>query len=179
MMKKITVSILAAAVTLVFTCPVFAADEYKDSKKQTSKMEQQQSGSSQSAKELMGMDVVTQQGEEVAEIQDIRLDIQSGKISYVILSKGGVLGIGDEGIAVPVEALQFSPGSDQVTLNVEQSKLDNAPKQANKSDEEFTRELQSHYGVSPAFQQQQQQQQSPQMKSDQQKQKDKQEKGTN
>lgn len=173
-MKKITVSLLAAAVTLVFTCPVFAADEYKDSKKQTSKMEQQQSGSSQSAKELMGMNVVSQQGEEVGEIQDIRLDTQSGRISYIILSRGGVLGIGDEGIAVPMEALQFNPGSDQVTLNAEQSKLDNAPTQANKSDEEFKRELQSHYGVSPAFQQQQQQ--SPQMKTDQQKQQDKQEK---
>ena len=67
------------------------------------------------------------------------------------MAKGGVLGIGGEDIAVPLEAFSFSAETNKATLVVDKSMLDNAPQKADLSDAEFQRELQSHYGVSPAW----------------------------
>jgi len=160
-MKKITVSLLAVAATLVFSCPIFAADDYQQSGK-TGMMKSTQSGNLQSAQQVLGMTVVAKDGTDLGEIQDIKLDINSGRISYVTMSKGGMLGMMKENIAVPIEAFRFSPESSQAMLTVDRTMLEDAPKQANMSDEEFNRKLQSHYGVSPAWQQQRPQEKSMQ-----------------
>jgi hypothetical protein len=168
-MKKVTVSVLTAVATLALTCPAFATGEYQksqqDQMQQSGQMGQSdqmgqsgqfQAGSPPSAEELQGMKVVSQQGEEIGEIQDVKKDPQTDEISHVTVSKGGVLGIGAQESIVPLEAFTFNSQSDEAILTVDESKLDNAPQQAEMSDQEFQRELQSHYGISPAFQQDQQ-----------------------
>lgn len=159
-MKKITVSIVTMLATLALTAPVYAAGEYKG----TSGTKTEQSGDlkaggkqsqsmsrSQSAEEILGMKVVSRDGENIGEIQDLKIDTRSGRVNYVTVQKGGVMGIGgEEGIAVPLEAFQFT--SENAKLTVDKTKLDNAPKQSNMSDQEFQRDLQSHYGISPAWQ---------------------------
>jgi sporulation protein YlmC with PRC-barrel domain len=106
---------------------------------------------SMSAEELEGIQVYSQAGEEIGEIKGVTIDDTSGTVKFVNLSKGGILGIGAEDIAVPLEALNFEDG--RAVLAVDISKLENAPKQAEMSDKDFQSELQSHYGVSPAWQQ--------------------------
>lgn len=180
-MKKVTVSVLTAVATLALTCPAFAADEYQksqqnqmqqsdqmgksDQMKQSGQMgksdQLEQSGQFQadrspSAEELKGMKVVSQQGEEIGKIQDVKKDQQTGKVSHVTVSKGGVLGIGAQEFAVPLEGFTFSSQTDEAILTVDESKLDNAPQQAEMADQEFLRELQSYYGISSAFQKDQQ-----------------------
>jgi sporulation protein YlmC with PRC-barrel domain len=113
-----------------------------------------QSSSFISAQELLGMKIVSPQGEDIGQIEDIKLNTQSGRIGFVNISKGGVLGVGGDKVPVPLAALSFDTQNKQATLTVDKSKLDNAPKQANMSDEEFNRELQSYYGISPAWEQQ-------------------------
>ena len=104
-----------------------------------------------SARDLLGMNIVSKKGEDIGEIQDLKVDTATGRISYVTVQKGGVLGIGGkEGIAVPIEAFSFT--KDKAKLLVDKSKLDNAPKQANMNDAAFQRGLESHYGVSPSWQ---------------------------
>lgn len=151
-MKKITVSIVTM-LTMALASPLYAAGEYKGTEgSQKSQTQQLQSQSqSQSAEQILGMSVVGQDGENIGEIQDIKIDTRTGRINYVTVQKGGVMGIGgEEGIAVPLEAFQFT--SENAQLTVDKTKLDNAPKQEDLSDQGFQQELQSHYGVSPAWQ---------------------------
>lgn len=153
-MKKITISLVAVMATLALNCPLYAAGDYQQSQQKSQTSARQSSSSSQSAQELLGMKIVSPQGEEIGQIEDIKLNTQSGRINHVTVSKGAVLGVGGEKIAVPLAAFSFDAQADQATLTVDKSKLDNAPQQANMSDDEFSRELQSHYGVSPTWQQQ-------------------------
>lgn len=156
-MKKITVSIVTMLAALALTAPVYAAGEYKGTsgtKSQQSQSMSQRSqtgGQTQSAEQILGMSVVSRDGEKLGEIQDIKLDTRTGRVNYVTVQKGGVMGIGgEEGIAVPLEAFQFT--NENAKLTVDKSKLDNAPKQSGMSDQEFQRDLQSHYGISPTWQ---------------------------
>lgn len=153
-MKKITVSILAALASFVLAGSLFAAGDI-DTSSGYGEMDEpaQQMSNIPSADQMMGMKVVSQQGEEIGEIKNLKIDPQTGEISHVTVAKGGLLGMGTEKIAVPLGALSFS--LDEATLAVDKSLLDNAPKQANMSDEEFDLELQEHYGISPAWQMEQ------------------------
>lgn len=151
-MKKITVSLVTIMTSLALTSPLYAAGESKDPA-QTSQSREMKAGSSQlqSARDILGMSVVAENGEALGKIQDIKLDTSSGRINFVTIQKGGVMGIGgQEGIAVPLEAFQFS--DENAKLTVDKTKLDTAPKQSGMSDQEFQRGLESHYGVSPAWQ---------------------------
>lgn len=152
-MKKITVSVVTMLTALALTVPAYAAGE-KTTGQQSQQMSQQsqQMSQRQSAEEILGMSVVSRDGENLGEIQDIKIDTKNGRISYLTVQKGGVMGIGgEEGIAVPLEAFQFT--QDNARLTVDKNKLDTAPKAAGMSDQEFQRNLHSHYGVSPAWQQ--------------------------
>jgi sporulation protein YlmC with PRC-barrel domain len=143
-MKKIITTFFAFVAMLALVSPLYAAGDYgKESDKAGS--------ASISAEEIQGMQVVSQTGEEIGEIKSAKTDQESGKIKFVTVSKGGVLGMGGEDIAIPFEALRLDQQNEQATLTVNESKLDNAPQQANLSDEEFQRNLESHYGVAPAF----------------------------
>jgi sporulation protein YlmC with PRC-barrel domain len=158
-MKKITVSIVTMLTALALTAPVYAAGEYKGTsgaKTESGELkagsgQQSQMSQSQSAEEILGMSVVSRDGENLGEIQDLKIDTRTGRINYVTVQKGGVMGIGgQEGIPVPLEAFQFT--AENAKLTVDKTKLDNVPKQSGMSDQEFQRNLQSHYGISPAWQ---------------------------
>jgi hypothetical protein len=73
------------------------------------------------------MDVRNLQNEKLGDIKDIVVDLNSGKISYLVLSVGGFLGIGEKDIAVPPNAFTFSPSQDQLVLNADKAKVQNAP----------------------------------------------------
>ncbi len=143
-MKKLITTFFALVAMLALISPLYAAGEYD-------KKSDKAGSASISAEEIEGMKVVSQTGEEIGEIKSAKTDQESGKIKFVTLSKGGVLGMGGEDIAVPFEALRFDQQNEQATLTVNESKLDNAPQQANMSDDEFQRNLESHYGVAPAW----------------------------
>jgi sporulation protein YlmC with PRC-barrel domain len=60
---------------------------------------------SYSAEELMGLNVQNTNGDTVATISDIVLD-RTGAAKEIILSEGGVLGVGSRMVAVPVSAVK-------------------------------------------------------------------------
>jgi sporulation protein YlmC with PRC-barrel domain len=101
---------------------------------------------------LRGLTVVNREGEELGEIREVRVDSETGEINFVILARGGVLGIGAERYAVPIEALKISRDKDKATLTVSENKLETAPRQeTGMSDGEFKDVIQKHYGVAPAW----------------------------
>lgn len=98
--------------------------------------------------ELQDMKVFSRDGEEIGHIEEITVD-QMGKIKFVTLSRGGFFGIGAEEVSLPLEAISFQ--RDGVTLTVDLELLENTPEQKNVSEEQFRRDLEMHYGVSPAW----------------------------
>jgi len=79
------------------------------------------------ASSIVGMKVKNQNDETLGAIEDLVVDLQTGKISYAVLGVGGFLGIGEKYIAVPPSS--FSPGLDEKTLvlNADKAKIQAAP----------------------------------------------------
>lgn len=76
---------------------------------------------------LIGNDVYNQIEEDLGDIKEIMLDMESGKIVYAVLSYGGILGIGEKLFAVPWGALTLDTTNKRFILNVEKDQLENAP----------------------------------------------------
>ncbi len=93
--------------------------------------------------ELKGTNVETPTGEKLGDIKDIVIDT-NGRVSFLTLSVGGFLGMGDKIIAVPWDSLKFSLGGDKgdkkmISLASTKKQLEEAPQC--KSGKEGTAEM--------------------------------------
>jgi sporulation protein YlmC with PRC-barrel domain len=155
-MKKATITFITSA-ALAFAIPLYAAGEpgMKSDSQQQAGVTQQQTDQMQSsqiitAENLKGMEVVSQKGEELGKIKKVMIDQQSGEVQFVTIYKGGILGIGGEEVAAPLSAFEIS--DEKARLTVDQSKLENVPQQkAEVTDSTYQRDLETHYGVAPAW----------------------------
>jgi sporulation protein YlmC with PRC-barrel domain len=106
-----------------------------------------------SAGTLKGDKVRNLQGEDIGKIDDIMLDIGSGRVAYAVLSFGGVMGLGDKLFAIPWQALSLDKENKQMILDVEKEKLKNAPGFDKGDWPDFTPDLDEqiygYYGYSP------------------------------
>lgn len=76
---------------------------------------------------LMGNDVYNSQGEDLGDVKEFMIDMASGKVSYAVLSFGGLMGMGDKLFAVPWSALTLDTVNKRFMLNVAKSTLNDAP----------------------------------------------------
>lgn len=76
---------------------------------------------------LEGDSVLNPTGEKLGEIKDIMIDVRSGQVAYAVLSRGGVLGIGDKLFAIPWGALTLDANRKCFILDVSEERLDKAP----------------------------------------------------
>lgn len=117
-MKRILTLIMISAVTLMFvTTSVYAGDAYMKMGKMSSLTSK--------ATDLIGTSVQNNQGEDLGKISDLAIDPQNGRVSFAVIASGGIMGIGDKLIPVPITALTFS--EDMAILNVSKEKLASAP----------------------------------------------------
>jgi len=65
---------------------------------------------------IIGTRVENPRGEHLGRIESLMLDLDEGRILYVVLSFGGFLGVGDKLFPVPVEALMFGTNRDGLLL---------------------------------------------------------------
>ena len=79
------------------------------------------------ASSFEGETVVNPQGENVGEIDEIMLDVRSGRIAYAVMSVGGLLGIGDKYFAIPWRAFTMDTDNHRFVLDVDKDRLSNAP----------------------------------------------------
>ena len=82
------------------------------------------------SKKLVGADVVNAKGGKVGTIDDVVIDLQTGKVVYAALGVGGVLGIGDKLFAVPYDELRTTHDANNnisFVLDVSKERLENAP----------------------------------------------------
>lgn len=80
-----------------------------------------------SATTLMDDEVVNASNEKIARIEDIMLDVETGRANYAVLSSGGFLGIGDEHVAIPFEILKVDFENERCVLDVPKERFENAP----------------------------------------------------
>ncbi len=79
------------------------------------------------AETLQGDDVINLQGDKLGSIEDIMLDVRSGRVAYAVLSFGGLLGMGDKLFAIPWGALTLDADRKCFVLDIPKDRLQNAP----------------------------------------------------
>ena len=75
------------------------------------------SGAGARAQDIRGSEVQRSNGDTLGEIDQVMIDPARGRIAYLLLSSGGFLGIGNDWLPVPPEAVAWSPDKDAYVLN--------------------------------------------------------------
>lgn len=105
-----------------------------------------------SASTIKGQKIYSRDDKELGTIEDVMLDLQDGKIAYVVLSFGGFLGIGDKLFAVPMQSLIPNGEKECFHTDISKAMLENAPGFDKNNwprtyDQKFVSSVYSHYGV--------------------------------
>ena len=95
--------------------------------------------------------VVNLNGEYVGKIEELMIDVTTGRVAYAVLSFGGFLGLGDKLFAIPWQALRLVTDEHRFVLDVDRSVLDHAPgfdkrNWPDMSDPMFHHAIHRHYG---------------------------------
>jgi sporulation protein YlmC with PRC-barrel domain len=77
--------------------------------------------------QLVSYDVINPAGEDLGQVQDFMLDMKHGRIAFVVVAFGGVLGLNDKWFALPWEILDWSPNRKKFILNMPRETLEQAP----------------------------------------------------
>jgi len=79
------------------------------------------------ASNLIGKEVHNAQNENLGDIKDLVVDLNNGRVHYVVLSFGGFLGLGDKNFAFPMTAFRASGDKDTLILDIDKERLKKAP----------------------------------------------------
>jgi sporulation protein YlmC with PRC-barrel domain len=101
---------------------------------------------------LLGEGVVNGANENLGDIKEIMLDMNTGQVAYAVLAFGGFLGMGEKLFAVPWPALHLDTVNKRFVLDVEKERLKNAPgfdKDAwpDMSDVQWANQVHTFYGT--------------------------------
>jgi sporulation protein YlmC with PRC-barrel domain len=106
--------------------------------------------------ELIGKDVLSRSREDLGTVDDIVIG-KDGRANFLIISHGGVMGVGDSLIPVPFSAFnqQAASSDDNVILNVDKQELKDAPSFASNewpdfSDSAYEQKVHGYFGSSPS-----------------------------
>lgn len=107
-----------------------------------------------SASTLTGDPVYNAAGEKLGSLEEIMIDLGSGRVAYAVLSFGGILGIGDKLFAIPWSALRVDTDNKRVVFDVPKERLAKAPgfdknKWPDFADEQWGAEIHGFYGQTP------------------------------
>jgi hyperosmotically inducible periplasmic protein len=113
-------------------------------------------GDTEKASVLIGMEVKNYQGEKLGKVDDLAIDVESGRLVQVILSTGGFLGVGNKLSAVPPGALHHDVAQKVLHLDASKEKLKGAPafestRWAECCDSNHLSAVYGYYGQEPAF----------------------------
>lgn len=123
---------LGAAMALAFAGAVAAQTGAEPgatgAQTETPRVLEQQQGSQRTTGELIGLTVFNPQGESVGKISHLLIDSDQ-RVSGVVLSVGGFLGLGGKAVAVPWDQihLENKGGKDLAIVNLTTEQLTNAP----------------------------------------------------
>lgn len=137
-MKRVLLILFALVFTLSFGLTAYA--EMKDTERTQTQRDMEYKGEMKSmmdfhgsfkGNDLIGARVENREGENLGKISDLSVDPKTGRVDFAVLSHGGVLGIGDKFIAVPLSAFSVKTDRngkfDGLVLNMSKDKLAQAP----------------------------------------------------
>jgi sporulation protein YlmC with PRC-barrel domain len=164
--KMFAVMAIAMLVFAFVGTQSFAAGEEKEKGAPTGKTYEREAykgvqgqtgrGMTHRASEVMGLTVKDKNGEKLGEVEDIVIN-DRGQAQYIILSHGGVLGIGDKLIPIPYKASRLDVEKDALVLeNVDKQMLERAPNFDKKDwknigEPEWDRKVYGYYGQEPTY----------------------------
>ena len=107
-----------------------------------------------SASTLNDDDVYNLKGEKLGSIKEIMLDINTGRVCYVVLSFGGFLSMGEKLFAVPWSALTVDTENKRFLMDTDEARLKEAPgfdtdNWPNMADATWEKKVHSYYGTHP------------------------------
>jgi sporulation protein YlmC with PRC-barrel domain len=79
------------------------------------------------ASDVTGVKVKNMAKEHLGEINEIVINKTSGKVSYLVLDFGGILGFGNKFFAMPWSLFTYDTEEDCFLLNLDKERLKNAP----------------------------------------------------
>jgi hypothetical protein len=80
-----------------------------------------------SASTIIGDPVRNAMDEDLGKIEDLMIDLSSGRVAYAVLSFGGFLGMGNKLFAVPFRAMKVDSENHAFVLDVPKDRLKEAP----------------------------------------------------
>jgi len=80
-----------------------------------------------SASTIIGDPVHNAMDEDLGKIEDLMIDLSSGRVAYAVLSFGGFLGMGNKLFAVPFRAMKVDTENHAFVLDVPKDRLKDAP----------------------------------------------------
>src|SRR5271170_6346121 len=66
-------------------------------------------------------------GDKVGTIERVMIDKRTGKVAYAVMSFGGILGMGQDYVALPWHLLRYNENLDAYELNITEDQLRGAP----------------------------------------------------
>lgn len=127
-MKQFKVLVFAGALC-ASTLFLFAEDKIKI--QQDTKIDGAKASSvtTHKANEMIGASVQNKSGEKLGTVRDFAFEMGSGKLAYVIVASGGILGLGADFHAVPPKAFSHETTSARVlTLDMTKERWESSPK---------------------------------------------------
>lgn len=107
-----------------------------------------------SAGSITGDKVRNAAGEDLGKIEELMIDLGNARVAYVVVSFGGVLGMGNKLFAIPMEALTVDTEQHDFVLNVPRETLEKTQGFDKKNwpdlnDLEWQARIYSHFGYKP------------------------------
>jgi sporulation protein YlmC with PRC-barrel domain len=104
---------------------------------------------------LRGVNVRNRAGERLGALEDVVIDLPTGRVAYAVVSFGGVLTIGEKLFAIPWSALELDEQHHEIVLDLPRDRLETAPgfdkdHWPDMADLEWGRSIYSYYGQKPA-----------------------------
>ncbi len=130
-MKNFTVAILTASLTLPLALALDASAQTRQapSNQGAPQTWQHPQGVVESDK-LIGARIKGSDGKDLGQVDALLVDGREGKISHVVVGKGGLAGIGETKVVVPWSDVKLSMDRDgsTPTVSMDQATLDKAPR---------------------------------------------------
>lgn len=92
-------------------------------------------------------------GEKIGKIERVMIDKISGRVAYVVMSFGGMLGVGERYYTLPWQKLDYDETKQAYVLDITRSQLQDAPvlnaQGESAPDRSAERALHEHYDTDP------------------------------
>ncbi|HEX2686517.1 MAG TPA: PRC-barrel domain-containing protein [Kofleriaceae bacterium] len=79
------------------------------------------------ASSLINDKVVNLDGQDLGKIEELMIDVTTGRVAYAVMSFGGFLGIGNKFFALPWSAVTVDEENKRFVVNVTRESLDTLP----------------------------------------------------